>query len=41
VDDIKMNLRETEYGGMDWIHLAFDMDQRKVLMNMVMKLRVA
>jgi hypothetical protein len=26
-DDIKMDLRETGWGGMDWIHLVQDMDQ--------------
>jgi hypothetical protein len=27
VDNIKMDLRETEWGGMDWIDLAQDRDQ--------------
>jgi hypothetical protein len=26
-DNIKMDLREVEFGGVDWIHLAQDMDQ--------------
>jgi hypothetical protein len=26
-DNIKMNLRETRFGGMDWTHLAQDRDQ--------------
>jgi hypothetical protein len=35
-----MDLREIEWGGMDWIDLAQDRDQRRALVNMVMKLRV-
>jgi hypothetical protein len=31
-----MDLREMEQGGMDWIDLAQDMDQWRVLMNTVM-----
>jgi hypothetical protein len=27
VDNIKINLREIGWGGMDWIHLAQDRDQ--------------
>jgi hypothetical protein len=40
VDKIKMNLRRIVLGGIDWIHLAQDRDQWRVLMNTVMKLRV-
>jgi hypothetical protein len=40
VDNIKMDLREIGWGGMDWIELAQDRDQRRVLVNTVMKLRV-
>jgi hypothetical protein len=29
VDNIKMDLREIEWDGMDWIHLAQDMRQWK------------
>jgi hypothetical protein len=32
-DNIKMYLRETEWGGMDWIALAQDRDQWRTLMN--------
>jgi hypothetical protein len=27
VDNIKMNVREMGWAGMNWIHLALDMDQ--------------
>jgi hypothetical protein len=40
VDNIKMYLREIGWNGVDWIDMAQDRDQRKVLMNTVMKLRV-
>jgi hypothetical protein len=36
-----MDLRETEWDGMDWIDLAQDRDQQRVLVNMVMNLRVS
>jgi hypothetical protein len=39
-DNIKMNLREIECDGMDWIELAQDRDQRRTLVNAVMNLRV-
>jgi hypothetical protein len=35
VDNIKMDLRETELGGMNWIDLALDRDQWRDLMNLV------
>jgi hypothetical protein len=40
VDNIKMNLREIGWGGMDWIDLAQDRDQWRALVNAVMNLRV-
>jgi hypothetical protein len=40
VDNIKMNLREIEWSGMDWIDLAQDRDQWGTLLNAVMNLRV-
>jgi hypothetical protein len=40
VYDIKMDLKELEWGGMDWIDLAQHRDQWRVLMNTVMNLRV-
>jgi hypothetical protein len=39
-DDIRMDLREIGWGGMDWIHLAQDRDQGRGLVNTVMNLRV-
>jgi hypothetical protein len=36
VDNIKMKLREIRWGGMDWIDLAQDKDQWRVLVNTVM-----
>jgi hypothetical protein len=40
MDNIKMDLRETGWGGMDRIDLAQDRDQRKAPVNMVMNLWV-
>jgi hypothetical protein len=40
VDNIKIDLREIGWDGMDWINLAQDRDQWKALVNMVMDLRV-
>jgi hypothetical protein len=40
VDNIKIDLREIEWGGVDWIDLAQDRDQWRTLVNMVMNLRV-
>jgi hypothetical protein len=40
VDNIKLDLREIGWGGMDWIYLAQDKDQWRALMNMVINLRV-
>jgi hypothetical protein len=39
-DNIKMDLREIGWGGMDWIHVAQDRDQRKALVITAMILRV-
>jgi hypothetical protein len=39
-DNIKMDLREIEWGDMDWSDLAQDRDQWRALMNTVMNLRV-
>jgi hypothetical protein len=40
VDNIKMDLREIGWDGIDWIDLAQDRDQWRVLVNAVMNLRV-
>jgi hypothetical protein len=39
-DNIKMDLRDIGWGGMDWIDLAQDMEQWRALVNRVMNLRV-
>ena len=39
-DNIKMDLREVVYWGMDWIDLAQDRDRWQVLVTAVMNLRV-
>jgi hypothetical protein len=39
-DNIKMNLREIGWGGMDWIDVAQDKNQWRALVNTVMNLRV-
>jgi hypothetical protein len=40
VDNIKMDLGEIGWGGMDWIYLALDRDKRRALVITVMNLRV-
>jgi hypothetical protein len=40
VDNIKIDLREIEWGGMDWIDLAQDRNQWRAVVNMIMNLRV-
>jgi hypothetical protein len=39
-DDIRMDLREIGWGGMDWIDVAQDRDQWRALVNTAMNLRV-
>jgi hypothetical protein len=39
-DNIKTDLREIGWNGMDWIDLAQDRDQWRALVNAIMKLRV-
>jgi hypothetical protein len=40
VDNIKMDLREIGWGGMDWIDLAQDRVQWRAFVHMVMNLQV-
>jgi hypothetical protein len=40
VDNIKIDLREIEWDGVDWIDLAQDRDQLRALVNTMMNLRV-
>jgi hypothetical protein len=39
-DNVRIGLRDVVWGGVDWIHLAQDMDQLRDLVNTVIKLRV-
>jgi hypothetical protein len=39
-DNIKMDLREIRWDGMDWIGLAQDRDRWRALVNTVMNLRI-
>jgi hypothetical protein len=41
VDNVKIDLREIGWGGMDWIDLAQESDQWRALVNTEMNLRVA
>jgi hypothetical protein len=40
VDNIKIGLRETGWGGVDWMDMAQDRDQWMTLVNTVLNLRV-
>jgi hypothetical protein len=40
VDNIKMDLRDIGWDGVDWIGLAEDRDQWRALVNTVINLRV-
>jgi hypothetical protein len=39
VDNIKRDLREIEWNGMDWVDVAEDRDQWRALVNTVMNFR--
>jgi hypothetical protein len=39
-DNIKMDFREIEWGGVDWINLARDRDQWRTVVNTAMNLLV-
>jgi hypothetical protein len=39
-DNIRMDLREIGWGGMDWIDLTRDRDQWRAFVNTVIKFRV-
>jgi hypothetical protein len=40
VDNIKTDLRETGWDGVDWIDMNQDRDQWRALVNMVLNLQV-
>jgi hypothetical protein len=40
LENIKMNLGEVGWGGVDWMDLPQDRDQWRALVNTVMNLRV-
>jgi hypothetical protein len=40
IDNIKMDLKEIVWGGVDWIAMGHDRDQWRALVNTVLTLRV-
>jgi hypothetical protein len=40
VDNVKMDLKQIRWDGVDWIDMAQDRDQLRALVNMVLNLRV-
>jgi hypothetical protein len=40
VDNIKMDLREIEWDGVDWIYMTQDRDKWRAVVNAVLNLRV-
>jgi hypothetical protein len=41
VDNVKMDLREMRWDGVDWIDMAQDRDQWRALVNTILNLRVS
>jgi hypothetical protein len=39
-DEIRMDLKETGWGSVRWVHLAQERDEWRAFVNMVMNLRV-
>jgi hypothetical protein len=39
-DNIKMNVQDVGWGGMDWIYLTEDRDRWRAVVNAIMNLRV-
>ena len=39
-DNIKMDLQEVGFGGIDWIEMALDRDRWRALVNAVLNLRI-
>jgi hypothetical protein len=39
-DNIKMNIKDTEYEGLGWIHMVRGTDQQQVLVSTAMNLRI-
>jgi hypothetical protein len=39
-DNIKMNIQEVEWGGLEWICLTQDRDRWRALVNVIMNFRV-
>jgi hypothetical protein len=40
VDNVKMDLGEIGWGGVNWIGLALDRDQWSILVNAIMNIRI-
>jgi hypothetical protein len=40
VDNIKMDLKDTGWGAVDWIDLAQDRDQLRTLVNMILNRQI-
>jgi hypothetical protein len=40
-DNVRMDVREVEWEGVDWMHLAWDRNQRRAVVKTVMNLRLS